>query len=73
MKSDIINHILLEYKVAQLMNQRIRWTSGIDMRFKSVIKVEKLNKRKVITHSIIQFTLTLFLLYSSFFIIGVPI
>ena len=43
------------------------------MRFKSVRKVEKLNKRKVITHSIIQFTLTLFLLYSSFFIIGVPI
>ena len=55
MKSDIINHILLEYKIAQLMNQRIRWTSGIDMRFKSVIKVEKLNKRKVITPSIIQF------------------
>ncbi len=43
------------------------------MRFKSVRQVEKLNKRKVITHSIIQFALTLFLLYSSFFIIGVPI
>ncbi len=43
------------------------------MRFKSVRKVEKLNKRKVIIHSIIQFALTLFLLYSSFFIIGVPI
>jgi hypothetical protein len=43
------------------------------MRFKSVRQVEKLNKRKVITHSTIQFALTLFLLYSSFFIIGVPI
>jgi hypothetical protein len=43
------------------------------MRFKSVRQVEKLNKRKVITHSIIQFALTLFLLYSSFFIIGIPI
>ena len=43
------------------------------MRFKSVRQVKKLNKRKVITHSTIQFALTLFLLYSSFFIIGVPI
>ena len=55
MKSDFINRILLEYKITQLLNQRIRRTSGIDMRFKSVRKVEKLNKRKVITHSIIQF------------------
>lgn len=43
------------------------------MRFRSVRQVEKLNKKKIITHSIIQFALTLFLLYSSFFIIGVPI
>lgn len=43
------------------------------MRFSSVRQVEKLDKKKIITHSIIQFALTLFLLYSSFFIIGVPI
>lgn len=43
------------------------------MRFRSVRQVEKLDKKKIITHSIIQFALTLFLLYSSFFIIGVPI
>ncbi len=43
------------------------------MRFKSVRQVQKINKRKVIIHSVIQFVLTLLLLFSSFFIIGVPI
>jgi hypothetical protein len=43
------------------------------MRFKKIRQVEKINKRKVIFHSVIQFTLTLLLIYSSFFIIGVPI
>lgn len=43
------------------------------MKFKSIRQVEKINKRKVIVHSTIQFTLTLLLIYSSFFIIGVPI
>ena len=43
------------------------------MRFKSVRQVQKINKKKVIIHSVIQFALTLLLLFSSFFIIGVPI
>lgn len=43
------------------------------MRFRSIRQVQKINKKKVIIHSVIEFVLTLLLLYSSFFIIGVPI
>lgn len=43
------------------------------MRFRSIRQVQKINKKKIIIYSVIQFALTLLLLYSSFFIIGVPI
>ncbi|MGE0690529.1 MAG: hypothetical protein AB7O87_08015 [Candidatus Nitrosocosmicus sp.] len=43
------------------------------MKFKTIRQVQEINKKKVITRSLIQFAFTLLLLYSSFFIIGVPI
>ena len=42
------------------------------MKFKTIRKVQEINKRKVIIQSLIQFAFTILLLYSSFFIIGVP-
>lgn len=43
------------------------------MKFKTIRQVQEINKRKVIIQSIIQFAFTILLLYSSFFIIRIPI
>lgn len=43
------------------------------MKFKTIKQVQEINKRKVIIQSLVQFVFTILLLYSSFFIIGVPI
>jgi hypothetical protein len=43
------------------------------MKFITIRQVQEINKRKVVIQSLIQFAFTILLLYSSFFIIGVPI
>ena len=42
------------------------------MKFKTIRQVQEIKRRKVIIQSLIQFAFTILLLYSSFFIIGVP-
>lgn len=43
------------------------------MKFKKILEVKKINTRKIVVYSIIRLVMTIVLLYSSFFVIGVPI